>query len=91
MLTAQDLMDWAVYSQLEPFGFPADDARMSILAATELAAAGVEDVTPEDFSMAASMASKIEDADEQQKAKNFAKALAKAIGAVEVPHEEPNA
>lgn len=49
VLTAEELGEWAEYFNEEPFGFPAEDLRAGILAATIARSAGAKDVAPRDF------------------------------------------
>lgn len=81
-MTARQLNEWDEYDQLEPFGFPSEDARTGILSATVLWSQGAKDVKPSDFSIAGD--ARVE---EEVDAKKFAKALAAQLGAVEVPPE----
>lgn len=77
-LTARQLYDWEEYERIEPFGFPAEDARMGIQAAATFWAQGAKDVRPEDFSMSG--------LEPQESSPDlFAEKLKAALGAVEVP------
>lgn len=48
-LTPEQLGEWAEYFNEEPWGFPAEDLRLGILASTTARAAGAKDVAPRDF------------------------------------------